>query len=278
MLAIVLLVTYVFFLYVPDLVFRFGTSSVFPLRSARAHTQIQEFFGAGVPSVFFHVLPLLLFNVLVPLFRGRLFLPDWAEIAPLLAKDPNFTGLEIRDFLGPLFYLSVVYLNAYRSGIAYGLNSVLVAEAGGLKEHFGETAGFHYFAYRFWYHFYSDSHEPLFPSLLRKNIVYAHTKEAIFHGNLENADRARDGGYESIYLTDVTKYTREDPDKVLNRGENPITKLSGTIYIKWEAIEEINFPHEADDTLKKQWEFFEKRKRKWPEQFDLPETPPYDVH
>jgi hypothetical protein len=269
-LATVLLIAFVFYLYAPDLIFRFGASSIYGLRTAKTTSQVREFFAAALPSLFLNLETLALFMVARRLFKGIWFLPDVEQIKPLLAKDPSFAALTADDLIGPLFFLGALYVNSFRVGLAYGEQSRQIAVAGGILEYFATRSSLVYARYRQWYLFYSRSHDPFYPIVVRSSTAYVHTRDAIFHGRIVQNDKDRDGDNEAIYLVDVAKYSRAAQDQMLERGENPITQMSGPVYIKWHEIVDINFPLEPDDSLERKRQYFAERLRNAPHQKPFP--------
>lgn len=226
-------------------------------------------FAAAAPSAFLNAATLVFFIVTRKLLRHLWFLPDLAKLKPLLQKDPSFAGITEHDLIAPLFYLATLYINSYRLGLVYGEESRDTAVAGGILEHFSDKNTYRYLRYRFWYLFYSRYHDPFYPIVVRSSTAYVHTKAAIFHGRIVQNDKDREGDNESLYLANASKYDRQEQDKMLERGENPITMLSGPIYIKWSEITDINFPLEPDDTLEKKRLYFDDRLRNAPHQKHL---------
>lgn len=260
------------YFYAPDLIFRFGASGVFGFRTPKSDSQVQEFFAAGLPSLFLNLEALLAFNVAVMVAKHRWFLPSVAKLAPLLGKDPNFAALTARDLLAPLCYLGFLYLNAFRVGSEYGRESQGIAINGDFTRYFqsSRVSGWRYLTYRFWYLFYSKHHDTFYPILLRKSLAFVHTADGIFYGRIYQSDQNREGDNESIYLIEASKYNRSEQEAMLERGENPITDLSGPIYIKWSEIKDINFPHDPDDTLVRKRAYFEWRLKNAPHQDAIP--------
>jgi hypothetical protein len=268
-LATLLFVAFVTYFYVPDLVFRFAAASVYSLRRLRSDSQVAEFFAAALPSFFVNVPTLAVFIIVRRLVRHVWFLPDLEKLKPLLLKDPSVSAITSHDLVGPLFYLATLYADAYLLGLLYGEESRDVAAAGGILEYFSDKSFARYTFYRFWFMFYSHYLDTFYPIVLRSSIAYVHTKAAIFYGRIVLSDKDRDGETESIYLINVSKYDRGDQDKMLERGENPITSLSGPMYIRWSEVLDINFPLEPDDTLERKRLYFEERLRNAPYQGEL---------
>ncbi|MGH7486568.1 MAG: hypothetical protein ACRD3J_16490, partial [Thermoanaerobaculia bacterium] len=111
---------------------------------------------------------------------------------------------------------------------------------------------------RFWDTFYAQYQDPFYPIVLRKSNVFVHTNQGLYHGNVYTAARKRDGDFDGIFLTGVSKFSRGNEDELVRAGRNPITDLTGPLFIKWSEITDINFPPDGSVLKRKRDEYHQR--------------------
>jgi hypothetical protein len=93
-----------------------------------------------------------------------------------------------------------------------------------------------------WRIFYFEYLSPFYRHFLRNAYVFARTKERLFYGQLFSYDKKPSGEIDGIYLVDVRRCMLDREDEFLGKGRNPIRRLTGPLFIRWDEIIDVNFP------------------------------------
>jgi len=112
--------------------------------------------------------------------------------------------------------------------------------------------------FRFWDTFYAQYQDPFYPIVLRRSYAFVHTAQGLYHGIVFGAEKKRDGDIEGIVLIGVSKFSRGNEDELVSAGRNPITDLTGPLFIKWSEITDINYPPDGGILEKKRAEYQER--------------------
>jgi hypothetical protein len=84
-----------------------------------------------------------------------------------------------------------------------------------------------------------------------------HTTRNLYHGIVYSADKRRDGDIEGIVLINVSKFSRGRDVELIRSGRNPISDLTGPLFIKWSEIADINYPPDGGILKRKRAEYDE---------------------
>jgi hypothetical protein len=254
---------FIFYLYAPHLLFKFAAASKYDLITRKEIPQVEEFFAASLPGLVLNALAAFLLRGTSWLFRRPPITIDWQSVAMVFDKEPNLSAYVRGDRLAALFtYAAVLGGTAWVTGRLYGTlkRKIVLAdgEAAYLEASFRDPRStfFRYvarvnaiFFTHFWDVFYAQYHQPFYPVVLRNSYAFVHTTRGLYHGIVFGADKKRDGDIEGILLISVSKFSRGTEAELVRAGKNPITDLTGPLFIKWSEITDINYP--PDDGILK---------------------------
>lgn len=251
---------FIFYLYAPHLLFKFAAATNYDLITRKEIPQVEEFFAAGLPALFLNIQAVLLARVVLPLIGLAPVAADWQAIALVFEKDPDLSKyVRGSHIMSLVTYGAVLGISSWFAGWKYGQTLRRIALAGGssayvrrspeypsIRQAAGLVArvvGFWYF--RFWDTFYAQYQDPFYPVVLRQSFAFVHTVRGLYHGIVYGADKKRDGDIEGIVLIGVSKFSRGHEAELVRAGRNPITDLTGPLFIKWTEITDINYPPDA---------------------------------
>jgi hypothetical protein len=243
---------FIFYLYAPHLLFKFAATSKYDLITRKEIPQVEEFFAASLPGLLLNLQAALLLLGASRLFRFAPIAIDWQTIALIFVKDPDLSRYVVGDRMAWFTYAFVLGGSAWITGWLYGRLLRAIALAGGQKEYVEASFRRVFFSIvartiaimfaSFWDIFYAQYHHPFYPIVLRQSYAFVHTARGLYHGIVYSADKKRDGDIEGIVLIRVSKFSRGNEAELVAAGRNPITDLTGPIFIKWSEITDINYP------------------------------------
>jgi hypothetical protein len=248
---------FIFYLYAPHLLFKFAAATNYDLITRKEIPQVEEFFAAGLPGFFLNLQTVLLARVVLPLIGLPRVSIDWQAIALVFQKDPDLStyvrGGQVNSLLT---YGAILGVSSAFAGWKYGQTLRRIGVAGGRSAYMQplpqkasvqkrvalpmRVAGYWYF--RFWNTFYAQYQDPFYPVVLRRSFAFVHTQGGLYHGIVFGAEKKRDGDIEGIVLVSVSKFSRGNDAELVRAGRNPITDLTGPLFIKWSEITDINYP------------------------------------
>ncbi len=236
--------------------------------SARACRRSKNFFAAALPSFFLNLKTLILINATTLLVHHSFFGVDRAAASKIFVKDPDLHEFVANGNVWPLvWYLALLALISWQTGLAYSTVLVRVVRAGGPELYFdtGWRAARKTLQYFFWRSFYWSYEAPLYPSILRQDFAFMRTDYGLFHGLMYAADKNADGDPEGVTLVGATKINYRDEEASIKRGRVPMKELSGPILLRWSQVTDINYPTESDIIERMRAEFqlrIDKRRRR----------------
>ena len=274
---------FILYLYTPHLLFKFAAATKFDFITRKELPQVEEFFAAGLPSLF---LNLLTFGALWVTYRAVGESPivlDRVAASAAFKKEPDLSGYFASADLAPLVcYIGALAFISWWAGRIYGGIIRKVALAGGEWEYLQAAirarlpwndenffpfplrvvfviwrAGL--IAYRrSWRIFYAHYEQPLYPVVIRNSYAFVHTTHGLYHGILFQLDKKRDGDVQGIILVKVSKFSRRKEEDCFRLGINPITDMTGPLFIKWDEVVDINYPP-GPRVLEKKREYYKKK-------------------
>ena len=265
-----LLAAFILFLYTPHLLFKFAAATKYDFITRKELPQVEEFFAAGLPSAFLNGLTFIaLYGGYLLIGRPPMVL-DRAAAALIFQKDPDLSQYLATASLSLLAcYLGALAVFSWFAGRFYGDIVARVALAGGPYDYVQrawharlpwrknqEAAApwrVSFVAWRLvllayrraWGTFYAQYEQPLYPDVLRNSYAFVHTTHGLYHGILFQLTKASDGDLDGIVLVAASKFSRRKEEECLSAGVNPISDLSGPLFIKWSEITDINYPSSA---------------------------------
>jgi len=249
-----LLAGFIIYLYAPHLLFKAAAAARYDFVDRKGLPRIEEFFSAALPSFFLNLKTLALINVITWIFNRSWFSIDRAALSAIFAREPDLASYVAHGNLRPLiWYLVLLALVSWQTGLAYSSTLARVARAGGPDVYFGQASGWRavpdtirFFRFSFWRNFYWAYEQPLYPVILRNDFAFVRTDYGLYHGLMYAADKNPDGEIEGITLVGATKINYRDADALIARGKLPMTELSGPILLRWNQVTDINYPTESD--------------------------------
>jgi hypothetical protein len=263
----ILLGAFILYLYTPHLLFKYFAATKYDFITRKDLPQIEEFFAAGLPGLFMNVFTWSLLWASYRLVGASPIIIDREVVARIFTKDPDLSAYVAKGHVSALVcYVGALTVLSSLAGRFYGSTLVKVAKAGGdgayLKKPFGALAlpfmhtrwawlvsdsvvlfrAVNVLYLRLWRLFYTQYEHPLYPLILRQDLMFVHTTHGLYHGFIYQLDKKRDGDLEGIYILNVSRFSRKKEKECFEMGINPISKLSGPLFIKWEDIIDINFP------------------------------------
>lgn len=261
----ILLGAFILYLYTPHLLFKYFAATKYDFITRKDLPQIEEFFAAGLPGLFLNAVTWSALWATYRLVGVPPILIDREAVARVFTKDPDLSAYIAKGDISALVcYLGALVVISSLAGRVYGATLMKVAQAGGdsayLKQHSGGLPFWrdHWrqpprrfivafrvvevLYLRAWRLFYAQYEHPLYPAVLQKALAFVHTTHGLYHGFIYQFDKKRDGDVEGIYIINVSRFSRKKEKECFEMGINPISKLSGPLFIKWEEIIDINYP------------------------------------
>jgi hypothetical protein len=250
--ATLLLAAFVAYLYVPFLLFTFFAEDSIDLGRLKDESRIGEFFGAALPSALLNALTWLVLRILFALDRWHIVRSpaiDWTAVASIL--DPAYGSLRSHIATGPageIQYLVVLFLAAAVCGSFYGRIELALIQRGAEREFFlrrgavkrhvawAMALGFR----RIWIRFFAERISHLFVWMATETWMFVRTKDRLFYGRFFEYVKTADGEIENIVLVSAQRYSRRSPTECFETGVSPLTKLQGSLVIRWSEIADIN--------------------------------------
>lgn len=243
-----LIAGFLIYLYAPHLVFKFAAEGKYDFVTRKEVPQVEEFFAAGLPSLFLNGIAWLVLRALPRLHLRRSGIDiDRHVIGAVFTKDPDLRPYFDHGDLRPLIiYLLTLYVVSWLAGRAYGTSLRSIALAGGTEQYLnGGNLGLRLSAViyrRVWREFYQQYEQPLYPQILQNSYAFVHTNHGLYHGILYAADKQPDGELDGITLVSVHRFSRKTERECFENGENPIRVMTGPLFIRWSDIIDINYP------------------------------------
>ena len=250
--ATLLLAAFVAYLYVPFLLFTFFAEDSIDVGRLKDQSRIGEFFGAALPSALLNVLTWLILRVVYAVDRWHIVRSpaiDWPAVAS--SFDPAYASLRSHIAAGPageIQYLVVLYLAAAVCGSFYGRIELTLIQRGAEREFFLQRGAVRrYIAWavalgfrRIWIRFFAERISHLFVWMATETWMFVRTKDRLFYGRFFEYVKAADGEIENIVLVHAQRYSRRSPTECFASGASPLTKLQGSLVIRWSEIADIN--------------------------------------
>lgn len=250
----ILFAGFIVYLYTPHLLFKAAAAAHYDFLDRKGLPQVEEFFSAGLPSFFLNLKTLVVLNVITLVFNRSWFTIDRVALSNVFVKDPDLSDFVAYANLRPLLsYLAVLAFVSWQTGLSYSKILARVAKAGGPELYFEQPSGWHFvpatirvLRFNFWRKFYQSYEQPLYPVILRNDFAFVRTDYGLFYGLMYAADKNANGDIEGITLVGATKINYRDEEMLIKRGRNPMTELSGPIFLRWNEVTDINYPTEPD--------------------------------
>lgn len=258
----ILLGAFILYLYTPHLLFKYAAATKYDLIIRKDLPQIEEFFAAAVPGLILNCFTWLTLWVTYRLVGASPIVIDRETVSRVFTKDPDLSAYIKNGHISSVVcYFGALTLLSWLAGRVYGATLVKVAQAGGDDAYLRQYSSAILIRWlrprrlfinafravvvlylRAWRLFYAQYEHPLYPVVLRKAFAFVHTTQGLYHGIVYSFDKKRDGDIEGIYIIDVSRFSRKKEKECFEMGINPISKLSGPLFIKWEVIIDINYP------------------------------------
>lgn len=247
-----ILFAFVVYGYLPHAIFKASAERFIDLGRRKDATQVEEIFSALLPSALLHAQTLILLALLGWFTCGWLEMPppDWRLLAGL-STDEGYPALGQRfsseyGLWLPLTYLGAVGLVSAMNGLAFGRGILLgvgeeitIPKPGKLYSKFklyGSTIAA--WAWKLVYQEYLVSY---FAWQVQQTFAFVKTKDgSLFHGQFIKYEKNTDGSLESIFLSNVSRFSRLKHREAIERGENPIRPMYGYLQIKWCEVADVN--------------------------------------
>ncbi len=257
------------YLYLPHVLFKTAAELFVDLGRKQNASQLEEIASAVLPSALLHLLTLVLFWIIAAVSPLNLPGVDWSLIASAISGETRQLAaiLGTRQMYWTVAYAVGVIGVAAGNGALYGrsryLKVILSADpllypdgAKRAQQVSRVRASVIFIATFIWDFIYGEYYVAIHRWSILSPFVFVKAKEGqLLHGRFLRYDRNRDGEIEAITLVQVSRYTREKLYEVLARGMNPISRLEGEIYIKWDEIVDINVTTPAK--LTELWQQYE---------------------
>jgi hypothetical protein len=232
-----LLLSFVLLFYVPTLLFRFEALRKVDLARRKIANQIEDFFGAALPSVFLNAIAWVSLNTLLLWYPTEVT----ARLPLMLTGD---AASVVRQNLQPLvWYYAALLAVAWLSGKIYGWVEYRLAYHGAsvARNLPGEVWRWGLRIHDFWDVFFSAERVSIFPWIVRPTYVFVRTNEnRLYHGRLDRYDRTSDGEVGGILLLEVSRFSQKTRDECIATDDDYIRPLQGSLYLKWSLITDIN--------------------------------------
>ncbi|MDP9191395.1 MAG: DUF6338 family protein [Acidobacteriota bacterium] len=262
------------YLYLPHVLFKTAAELFVDLGRKQNASQLEEIASAVLPSALLHLLTVVLFWIVDAISPVSLPGVDWSLIASAVSGETRGLAaiLGTRQMYWTVAYAIGVIGVAAANGALYGrsryLKVILSADpllypdsSKRARDVSRVRASIIFIATFIWDFIYSEYYVAIHRWSILSPFVFVKTKEGqLLHGRFLRYDRSRNGEIEAITLVQVSRYTRAKLYEVLARGANPISRLEGEIYIKWEEIIDINVTTPAK--LTELWQLYENEKMK----------------
>jgi len=233
-----LLVWFVLLLYVPTLLFRRAAKLRVDLAPRpKGLNQIEDFFAAAVPAVILNILAWLFVNM-VTLW----LLAERTAALPFLLTSDAASVLRNHLPLVVAYYITVLAFSAYL-GWLYGwaesqliLSAAFVQQLKLANEKYRVAFAIHGVCELF----FGDEREPLYPWTVNQTYMFVRTTDRLYHGRIYRYDRGSDGAIAGLLLDEVSRFTLKSREAALAADEPFATLFSGTLWLKWSTITDIN--------------------------------------
>jgi hypothetical protein len=261
----ILLGAFILYLYTPHLLFKYFAATKYDFITRKELPQIEEFFAAGLPGLFLNAFTWSALWVTYRLVGASPIVIDREIVARVFTKDPDLSAYIAKGDISALVcYVGALAVLSALAGRVYGNILVRVAMAGGDGAYLQQPSSALSFLrhrwpqltrrfvvivravgvlyLRLWHLFYAQYEHPLYHIVLRQTLAFVHTTHGLYHGFVYQFDKKRDGEVDGIYIIKVSRFSRKKEKDCFEMGINPISDLSGPLFIKWEEIIDINYP------------------------------------
>ncbi|HUR81401.1 MAG TPA: hypothetical protein VM733_11580 [Thermoanaerobaculia bacterium] len=239
-----ILIAFVLFFYVPTLLFRFMASRKVDLSRRKIANQIEDFFAAALPSVMLNALAWLALNT-VTLWK----LVEFSANLPLLLTSRGADVVQQNLLLINSYYVLLLVLSAV-SGYVYGFVEYQITYYGVdvARDLPGEGWRFALWYHDLWAIFFDPEKVMLYPFTVQPTWVFVRT-DRLYHGLLHKYDKNSDGEITGITLVRPGRFSLKQRDEWLASDEDLVTPFTGTLWIRWSTITDINIA-DVDQTPK----------------------------
>jgi hypothetical protein len=277
------LIAFVLAIYLPHSFFKTWAERYVDFGRRKDSSQFDDLVAPILPSVVFHVQAWTVVHTICvthnALMRSRWMFPgvDW-RLLFTLSSDSSVQRLShaASDWyflMWPIAYAVVLGCVTFVNAVAYGrgaLNGIYasadeslypeskfaVARKGlaGLKVY---VAACFFWAWKLVYY---ETFVAMFPWAVLNPFVFVKTKDALFHGRFESYEKSSKGEIETIYLKQVSRFTRRPIREALADGEHPLRPLKGVLVLKWTEVDDINTT--TPDEIRRLWQRWEDLREK----------------
>lgn len=276
------LIAFVLAIYLPHAFFKTWAERYVDFGRRKNSSQFDDLVAPILPSGVFHLQTWLVIHFVCFLHNlalrsdARWGFPgvDW-RLMLSLSDQRSVTQLSNAasdwDFLmWPVAYVVALTLITFINGVAYGrgaLNGIYasadesiypgvrasVAPSGFWARMKVYVAASVFWAWKLVYY---ETFVAMFPWAALKPFVFVKGKDgALFHGRFESYEKMPNGEIETIYLKQVSRFTRRPIREALADGEHPLRPLKGVLALKWCEIADINTT--TPDEIRRLWRRWE---------------------
>jgi small nuclear ribonucleoprotein (snRNP)-like protein len=268
----VVLLGFFAYLYLPHVSFKAAAELYVDLGRKQNASQLEEIASAVLPSAVLHILTFAIFKFVGLLTPLHLPPVDWTFIASTVSagEQPWMSVLGSRELYWTVAYAAGLLAISAANGAMYGRSRYLkvILSADPRLHPDAETeakrvnrirASLIIAATFLWDVMYGEYYVAIHRWSILRPYVFVKTKEGqLLHGRFSRYDRTRNGEVEAVTLVQVSRYTRAKLNEVLERGNNPISRLEGEIYVKWSEIVDINVT--TPQKLTELWQQYEQER------------------
>lgn len=281
------LIAFVLAIYLPHAFFKTWAERYVDFGRRKDASQFDELVAPILPSVIFHIQTWIAINAACLLhnltFRRSTAWTfpgvDWGLLLTLSdARSISRLSRGISDWyflMWPFAYVVALTLVTFINGVAYGrgaLNGIyasadeaiypgkraIVAPSGSWGQLKIYLAALVFWAWKLVYY---ETFVGMFPWAVLKPFVFVKTKDgALFHGRFESYEKTPDSEIATIYLKQVSRFTRRPIREALADGEHPLRPLTGVLALKWSEVADINTT--TPDEIRRLWLRWEKIRAK----------------
>lgn len=276
-----LLVAFLIYVYFPHIFFRVWVERYVDLGRRKDVSQFEEIISTILPASVFHLQALCVIWILtlpdVVSFPG----PDW-KLLLSLHSPAGYSRLaeylsDPFQIMWPVAYFVILLAVTFVNGVGFGRGIFLGFHLGANPKVYPNARAIFtrhnrggYFIkvvlpgvfFWFWKLTYQENFIRLFQWNVLRPFVFVKTKDGyLFHGRYEDYDKDSDGNINGVFLTKVSRFTRQPLRDALRSGENPIRSLEGILYLKWSEVSDINTTNPGE--IGRIWRRYEEIRRRY---------------
>jgi len=261
------LIAFVLAIYLPHAFFKTWAERYVDFGRRKDSSQFDDLVAPILPSAVFHIQTWVVIHTVCGLhnltlrnyaawtfpgvdWRLLLSLSEQRSVAQLSSAASDW------DFLiWPCAYVVILTLITFINGVAYGrgaLNGIyasaddaLYPGARAIVSPSGVWGKMKVFlaasVFWAWKLVYYETFVGMFPWTVLKPFVFVKTKDGgLFHGRFESYEKLPNGTVETIFLKQVSRFSRRPIREALADGEHPLRPLTGVLALKWCEVADIN--------------------------------------